>query len=260
MTDRYPGLRRAVEALDAVLERADARGDRPPAGSAARAALLHDSGMADPRRACATASCRSRIAPPIPLPAFVDEKMHRGMPTDIVTPRCRRRERRGDAASRRWTRRRRMRTARASRIAPDAPGRPDPPHAIGRTDGRGLGRHAVQAVLRTPRHRPTSSTPITRTRVLERDRLRWTRQSARLCPHGFGPTRSVGAGGSRPGRRRGAPEQPPCRLIRSPRRAPMTGRAPDVFRRGGWVPMRQYRRRRGRWISSSSAPAPAAGR
>ncbi len=66
------------------------------------------------------------------------------------------------------------------------------------------------------------------------------------CPRGYvrlgpEPARPVGAGrgGARPRRASGAGE-PPCPLTPSRPRAPPRGRAPDVFRPGGWVPMREY--------------------
>ncbi len=69
-------------------------------------------------------------------------------------------------------------------------------------------------------------------------------------------------GGGGEGRRRGggAEEEPACRMIRSRPRAAKDGRAPDVFREGGWIPMREYRDDGRGGLRPSSAPAPAAAR
>ena len=76
---------------------------------------------------------------------------------------------------------------------------------------------------------------------LERDRLRRSGQPPRLCADGIGPARPVG--GCRGQTRRGR-HMPGGRTTVSadPFAAPRAanGRAPDVFKRGGWVPMRQY--------------------
>ena len=78
---------------------------------------------------------------------------------------------------------------------------------------------------------------------LERDRLGRSGQPARLCPHGLRRAGSLGSGrGSRtatmPMQRTGRTAMSADPLA-NPRGK--DGRAPDVFRPGAWVPMRQYR-------------------
>ena len=77
--------------------------------------------------------------------------------------------------------------------------------------------------------------------LLERDRLRRSGQSARLCAHGLRQARSVGSGGSQAGtrgQRRGGRTAMLDDAMHTPRGK--DGRAPDPLRVGGWMPMREY--------------------
>ena len=123
--------------------------------------------------------------------------------TATAMPSCRRRARPGGAGWRRW-----IRTARSGAwrrrsmlCRPNSRTRCCGSMQQGELSGDGLGRHAVQDVLRAPgdpRHHPRLLRPSGR---LERDRLRRSGQPARLCAHGARPARPVGAGRSRTRRR-----------------------------------------------------------
>ena len=58
----------------------------------------------------------------------------------------------------------------------------------------------------------------------------------------FDRARSLGSGRGQGRRRSGrTPEEPPCRMTPLTRRGRGSGRAPDVFEPGAWMPMREYR-------------------
>ena len=189
----------------------------------------------------ATASCRSRrTGRRCRSRRWSTRSSTRTAATATATTACRRCARPGGAACAHRGRgaapaQRRLRAARRRRAGRAAARR--------RRRGRSL---ATGAACRRRSSSPsdccsTSSRRITPSDRVERDRLWRPGEPARLCPNGFRPARPVGGGRSQ-ARRRGGSSQAKCRHADDPQRVPRgkDGRAPDVFRVGGWVPMREY--------------------
>ena len=186
-----------------------------------------------------------RDRPPVPLAAMIDQK--------IAQRRRRRLSRRRAAAacSEAWRRGLAALDAEAqaahrralSRAGRGATGRAAAAMQHGERAARRVGRHAAPNCFFKQRMlHDIVSAYYAHPDGLERDRLRRSGQPARLCADGFQPARSVGSRGSAA---RATRRERGGRIAMSadPPDAPRAtdGRAPDVFRAGGWVPMRQYR-------------------
>ena len=181
--------------------------------------------------------------PPVPLAAYVDQKMARGQDRGLsLRPDAA--AGRGLAARRwpRWTRRRSARYGRAFALLTGRPsGRAAAPDADGIFEAEALGRHAVARPSSTIASFPTSPTPITPIPP-PGTRSAWAARPARAAMCGWAWTGATRGRPSRPPRRGRQRRRGRTRVSADPFAAPRAanGRAPDVFKPGGWVPMRQF--------------------
>ena len=245
MSERYPGYDVLAKRHTPSWNEKTRRVIDAAARLAARAAFPHGDEWQTLEAICDRIVPQPRTRPPVPLAAMVDAKAARGsrrrLSRRTACRRCARRGARGLARDRRrgpaptWRRAftRSMPASRTPLLARGAAGRRSTSAAWG-----GMPRDLLrQAGAARHRHRLLRASDR-----LERDRLWRPGEPARLCADGFRPARPVGSGRGRARPRgRGRPGKCPCRMIRNSAPRGKDGRAPDVFRVGGWVPMREYR-------------------
>ena len=196
MTDRYPGYdvlaKRWTPSWDettrAVIDRRLAVHPGPRFFSAEEWSTL--------QAICARILPQSTDRPPVPLAAYVDERLfkdwrdgyrHARMPPQGEAWR------RGLAALDAGAEVQRGRRFHQLEGPDKLPSQDD---ADGRPQASGLGRHALQALLCRSCHPGRHPSLLRSPDRLERDRLWWPGKPARLCANGLRPPRSLGSGRS----------------------------------------------------------------
>src|SRR5579883_2416623 len=233
-------LRRPRKGAHAILESADPRGRAQAPRRGAAAPLLHRAAVED------GASClRSRHPAARPRDAGSDRALARRQA--VATAGRRHPLRVAAAPGGMLAARQRQHRGRGA-----APLRPLVSHARSGRAGSAAARHGqrgdgsagLEIAAEPQLLSPCPAAPDRRNLLrapcgLERDRLRRSGLATRLCAIGRQPSRSLG-GGRGPGR---APARRESQMTPGdPQHEPraIDGRAPDVFERDGWVPMRQF--------------------